>query len=146
MAVATWDLAGRDLTRGGIGGRTGRRSRPVSTRPTPAAGARRRGPSTRTRRARARSVALLTVLAPLAVLAVGALPEEGAMGAGTGVVGASPAPAVVVVAPGDTVWGLAADHAPAGADLHRYVAEVLAHNGVRAGGLRPGDALEFPRR
>lgn len=128
MAVATWELeAPRGRTRS--------------------------GPSARMRRARARSVALLAVLAPLVALAFGLLPgqEAGTTATAAGPVSAGPvaaqvAPATAVVAPGDTVWDLAAQHAPKGVDLRRYVAEVLDHNGVRSSAaLRPGAVLEFPQ-
>jgi len=121
MAVATWELAAP---------RRGSRS----------------GPSARMRRARARSVALLAVLAPLVALALGLLPAQGAGAAGARPAVVQMAPEVAVVSAGDTVWGLAARHAPEGVDLRRYVAEVLEHNGVgSASALRPGAVLEFPQ-
>lgn len=129
MAVATRDLEQRYVRGDGVD-----RRGPI-------------GPSARTRRARTRSVALLAVLAPLMALAAGALPGMG--GADTTAVAATgaarPAPLVVVVAAGDTVWGLAARHAPAGSDVRRYVAEVLNHNDVESSVLRPGAVLELPR-
>ncbi|HWB71613.1 MAG TPA: LysM peptidoglycan-binding domain-containing protein [Egibacteraceae bacterium] len=50
----------------------------------------------------------------------------------------------VVVAPGDTIWELAATHLPAGEDLGAYVAEVVAFNGVEASRLQPGTVLRLP--
>jgi hypothetical protein len=52
----------------------------------------------------------------------------------------------VVVAPGDTVWSLVGPLAPAGVDQRAWVAEVLAHNDIRAGTLAPGSVLRIPVR
>jgi hypothetical protein len=58
---------------------------------------------------------------------------------------APPPPArTVVVQPGDTLWALAQDHAPAGVATLEYVALVEQLNGVRAGALRPGTPLHLP--
>lgn len=54
-------------------------------------------------------------------------------------------PVVVVVQPGDTLWAMAADHAPAGMATLEYVAAVEELNGVRAGALLPGTPLRMPQ-
>ena len=53
-------------------------------------------------------------------------------------------PIVVVVQPGDTLWQLARDHAPAGMATLEYVALVEQANDVRAGRLLPGTPLQLP--
>lgn len=56
-----------------------------------------------------------------------------------------PAPLSVVVQPGDTVWALAQQHAPAGTSVQDYALVVVTHNGVSATALRPGTVLELPQ-
>jgi hypothetical protein len=60
--------------------------------------------------------------------------------------GAAPgaATAVLVVAPGDTLWELASAHAPAGADPQAWAAAVAARNHIDGGALEPGTVLEVP--
>lgn len=53
-------------------------------------------------------------------------------------------PVKIVVGPGDTVWRLAAPHAPAGTDAMAYVVEVAAFNGVDPRAVRPGTVLRLP--
>lgn len=53
-------------------------------------------------------------------------------------------PVRLVVGPGDTVWDLAAPHAPAGTDAMAYVAEVAAFNDVDPRAVRPGTVLRLP--
>lgn len=55
------------------------------------------------------------------------------------------APVVVVVQPGDTLWDLARDHAPAGMATLEYVLLVEQVNDVRAGRLLPGTPLQLPQ-
>ena len=61
--------------------------------------------------------------------------------------GAAPAPAaparVVVVQDGDTLWSIALRARP-GADPRTTVAEIQQLNGVDAGSLAPGTALQVP--
>lgn len=54
-------------------------------------------------------------------------------------------PVVVVVQPGDTLWDLARDHAPAGMATLEYVMLVEQVNDVRAGRLLPGTPLQLPQ-
>jgi hypothetical protein len=54
-------------------------------------------------------------------------------------------PIRAVVAPGDTVWELAAPHVPEGGDLQSYVAEVVLLNRIDPGALEPGSVLDLPR-
>lgn len=69
-----------------------------------------------------------------------AAPERAATaGASSSVVGAR-----VVVDEGDTLWHLALEHAPPGADVLGYAATVAEANGVRASSLRPGSVLVMP--
>jgi Tfp pilus assembly protein FimV len=84
-------------------------------------------------------VAVLVAVLLAAVLAVGA------WGTGRSSARTSPAPqAVVVVQPGDTLWSLARQHAPADVATLEYVAAVERLNGVRAGALVPGTPLRLP--
>lgn len=54
--------------------------------------------------------------------------------------------ATVVVQPGDTVWDIAAAHAPAGTSTADYAWLVATHNDVQATALRPGTVLQLPAR
>lgn len=83
--------------------------------------------------------------AVLAVALVAAGVLAGAAG-GADAAGPAPPPAVVVVAPGDTVWELARTHLPTGEGLQAYVAEVLELNDLDGTGLRPGSAMRLPVR
>lgn len=56
------------------------------------------------------------------------------------------APIQVVVQPGDTLWDMARQHAPADMATLEYVMLVEQHNDVRAGALLPGTLLELPQR
>lgn len=53
-------------------------------------------------------------------------------------------PVRIVVGPGDTVWDLAAPHAPAGTEPMAYVVEVAALNDVDPRAVRPGTVLRLP--
>ncbi len=55
------------------------------------------------------------------------------------------APIQVVVQPGDTIWDMARQHAPAGMSTLEYVMLVEQHNDVRSGALLPGTVLELPQ-
>lgn len=49
-----------------------------------------------------------------------------------------------VVAPGDTLWAIAATVAPVGADLRRTIDEVMDLNGLSGATIHPGQALRLP--
>jgi len=66
--------------------------------------------------------------------------------AGTAEVATPAATTTVVVAPGDTVWSVAARHAPRGVDVQTFVAEVVRANAVDPAALVPGSTLEVPAR
>jgi hypothetical protein len=108
-------------------GRAGARARPQ--RPSAATLRRRR---------------LATVLATLCVLAACAIAARSTPSTSAAPVPAAPPPATVVIAPGDTLWDLAAAHAPPQVDVASYAAAVAAHNGLDARRLQPGDAVELP--
>jgi LysM repeat protein len=50
----------------------------------------------------------------------------------------------VVVAPGQTLWDIAAQYVPADRDLTGWAAEIAAVNDVDAQALRPGTPLVIP--
>lgn len=167
MAVATWDLEQRHRASAGVcvpelGLRLPLRER------KPDAAARGAVPTqVRVPAAVRRRLALLVLVGGVAALLVWALPSarEATVGAATAATAqaaasseatarsaaALPAAAepawepTVVIAPGETVWELAAPHAPAGADLQVYVEEVLRHNGLEATAIPPGTVIRLPR-
>ncbi|HYO60856.1 MAG TPA: LysM peptidoglycan-binding domain-containing protein [Actinomycetota bacterium] len=49
----------------------------------------------------------------------------------------------VVVQPGDTLWGIAGEHAPRGMDLRAYVDAMIELNGLD-GALQAGTRLRLP--
>ncbi len=105
--------------------------------PRPEANSRPRTTRRRVRRGRAALVAA-TLSAVVAV---------GGAGAAAGSSAAPPDPGAttrVVVAPGDTLWTLAARHAPEGTDPQAWAVQVVADNGVDAGALVPGSVLIVP--
>lgn len=57
-----------------------------------------------------------------------------------------PAPALrtVVVRPGQTLWGLAVTHAPAGDDPRPWIFATERLNGLAGAGLVPGQVLHLP--
>lgn len=55
-----------------------------------------------------------------------------------------PASAYVVVAPGDTLWDIAASRAPRGADLRYAVYQLREHNQLASANLRVGQRLSLP--
>lgn len=50
----------------------------------------------------------------------------------------------VVVQPGDTLWDLAREHGPEGADLRRTVYEIRTLNGLVDAQIHPGQHLLLP--
>jgi LysM repeat protein len=53
----------------------------------------------------------------------------------------SPAPARVVVGPGDTLWDLANEYGPPDADLRQVVQGIRETNGLNGSLIRPGQVL-----
>lgn len=49
-----------------------------------------------------------------------------------------------VVLQGDTLWGIAREHAPENADLREYVYELKKANGLKTGNLTVGQVLRLP--
>ncbi len=93
-----------------------------------------------TRRAAAR--ALLTLL--LAVAAVAAVRSVASAAAPAGP-GAVPRPAAIVrVAPGDTLWGIALQHAPADTDPRPWIFRTARLNGLHSAVIVPGQVLRLP--
>ncbi len=103
-----------------------RRSAGAQTRPAP-------GALRMTRRGRlvVLAVALLVVLLPGAWRAMATAQVEG------------PSTVAVTVAPGDTLWGIAAAIDP-GADPRALIAEIRELNGLTQSGLVPGQVLVVP--
>lgn len=60
---------------------------------------------------------------------------------------AAPPPPVrtVRVSAGDTLWGIARQHGPAGSDLRRLTYELERLNGLEGRTLQPGMELMLPR-
>lgn len=52
-------------------------------------------------------------------------------------------PRAVVVQPGDTLWGIAGEHAPEGSDVRVYVDALIEVNGLE-GPLQAGTRLRLP--
>ena len=50
----------------------------------------------------------------------------------------------VTVQPGDTLWTIAKEYKPAGADLRAYVYEIAENNGVEDCNIIPGQVLFVP--
>jgi nucleoid-associated protein YgaU len=50
----------------------------------------------------------------------------------------------VVVQPGDTLWDLAREHSPEGADIRRIVYEIRTLNGLAGAEIHPGQHLLLP--
>jgi len=53
-------------------------------------------------------------------------------------------PATVIVNNGDTLWGLAKNHAPRGIDIRHYLDEVLQKNGLTNMIIYPGQEIILP--
>ena len=88
---------------------------------------------------RARLLVTMSVLVGLVVLIAAS-----ALNAGPAPGGLRDAPATVVVQPGDTLWGIATDLAPAERP-ERVVQLLRAANGLGSGVLQPGRELVVPR-
>jgi nucleoid-associated protein YgaU len=80
-------------------------------------------------------------MAAVVILAVAAA-GRAAGAARTG--GAIPAPVSVRVMPGDTLWGIAVEHAPAGIDPRVWIFRTEALNGLPGAALMPGEVLRLP--
>ena len=106
--------------------------------PRPEANPADRAGRLRVRRTLVLSALLLTVV--VAAVGIGAAAGSAAVPPGA----APGATTTVVVAPRDTLWTLAAAHAPEGVDPGRWAAEVAEANGVDAGALVPGAVLVLP--
>jgi hypothetical protein len=85
----------------------------------------------------------LAVLSVITLLVLGAWAVAGLATAPPSYLDA-PATRTVVVGEGDTLWWIAARHAPAGEDLRGYIDEVRSLNGVEARALVPGSVLRLP--
>jgi hypothetical protein len=59
--------------------------------------------------------------------------------------GTPPAVVEYVVAPGDTLWGIAAGITEQGGDVRRLVADIVQLSGVENGMIIPGQILLLPR-
>ena len=44
---------------------------------------------------------------------------------------------------GDTLWGIAQEHAPKGADIREYIYNTKKHNGLKNSNICPGMLLEI---
>ena len=98
-------------------------------------------------RRRRRNVALRRRIAALLVIAVVALAVSGLWAMRSEAASdTGPVEATVVVAPGETVWDIAAEYVPPGAHPQAYVAEVLRYNDLTASAVLPGTVLRLPRR
>jgi len=78
--------------------------------------------------------------------AVVALGVGGAAGAWADGTAAAPEVRRVVVAPGDTLWGIAADAASPGQDVRDVVLELMALNELPSGGVQAGQTVVVPAR
>ena len=58
--------------------------------------------------------------------------------------GSSGGTQTVTVAPGDSVWSIAASHSPDDADLRARVDDIVSINHLRGGSVVPGQALTIP--
>ena len=50
----------------------------------------------------------------------------------------------VVVCEGDTVWSIAEEYAPEGADFNEYLHTISANNGIKDGNIYCGQVLYIP--
>ncbi len=49
-----------------------------------------------------------------------------------------------VVAQGDTLWEVASDHVPAGADVRPFIQAIKDASGITSSALQPGQVLHIP--
>ncbi|WP_242635673.1 MULTISPECIES: LysM peptidoglycan-binding domain-containing protein [Cellulomonas] len=80
------------------------------------------------------------------VAALVALGVGGAAGAWADGPAAAPEVRRVVVAPGDTLWGIAAEAASPGEDVRDVVLELMALNELPSGGVQAGQTVVVPAR
>jgi Tfp pilus assembly protein FimV len=99
----------------------------------PAAAARRR--ARRRMMARRRMTLATLALVVVATLAGGGVAETAPEAGG---------PRAVRVQPGDTLWGIAGEHAPRGTDVRAYVDALIELNGLE-GALQAGTRLRLPK-
>ena len=100
----------------------------------PAVAARRRARKRMLARRR-KTVAALAVVV-VATLAGGGVAETAPGGRGR---------RAITVRPGDTLWGIAGEHAPPGSDVRAYVDALIEVNGLE-GALQAGARLRLPGR
>lgn len=91
----------------------------------------------RRRAAARRARAVAVVIAVAAVLVAGSLGEPGVAGRRAG-------PRFVTVQAGDTLWGIAEEHVPAGVDVRAYVDAIEVLNDLDAAPVA-GMRLRLPR-
>ncbi len=86
----------------------------------------------------------LTVVLAVILLALGLVLFGGAMGAEAGG-GAPITGGHVVVEPGQTLWEVAIDNAPAGTDIRGYLADLQDLNGLHDGQVAAWSVVLLPR-
>ncbi len=101
-------------------------------------------PNARPRGASAKDRGALILVTLAAVLGLIAGGWQGTSAAASAGVSGARAPRTVVVQPGDTLWSIAEDNAPAGVDVRSYMEQILALNG-RVAAVAPGWRLKLPR-
>lgn len=89
----------------------------------------------------ARRTSAVRLLVLLAVAATAFLLSTTRAEAGTPIAAASEE---IVVAAGDTLWGVAVDHTAPGEDPRRIVAAIRQANDLRSTTIHPGDHLTIP--
>ena len=90
---------------------------------------------------RGRAVLTLLVAVPLAIAA--AVTGIGALGAAAGTQGSAATFSYVTVEPGESLWQVAQEVAPA-ADPRDVVADILTLNNLSSGEVQPGQRLAIP--
>jgi len=90
---------------------------------------------------RGRAVMTLLVAVPLAIAA--AVTGIGALGAAAGTQGSAATFQYVTVEPGESLWQVAQEVAPA-ADPRDVVADILTLNNLSSGEVQPGQRLAIP--
>lgn len=93
------------------------------------------------RRAAVATVLLLALTLTTALLAGAVRANVGAAAVGAPV---PVADAVVVVQPGDTVWSIARQHAPAGVSTASYAGLIVERNGLDGGAVDEWQVLRLP--